>query len=642
MAAFRSMPSLSAVTNLSVVTILSLTACGDPSGPLPQDGSPVLEGGILQVQGDAGPNEIRITHSASGVDVERDGEVARFTERVVAVEVSSGEGSDIVRYEQTVVADVALTIDTGAGDDDVLVSFAPAGPGTESTVPIVVRTGPGSDRLDFRWDGSAAPSLNPHLTLEAQSESLTPEQEDEVLVAFEGGEPARPIVIGGLWNGRGPEGSTAGGDSRSLSLEFDFGAERADVSIAITGGDGPDEVELEADYSGVTLQQGRITLDADLNEGDNSLGKYVITSAKHTDVDIDVVAGHGNNVLDLETVLGGDGAKVYQVEVGDGDNETTIRFGDGARGRRPTTGQRNVTATYRSGSGANAVDVESEIVEPLASELVLDYGSGQGTTTGRYKVKFPWDRAEERGTQVVPSQVKVLLLSPNESALDLRIDVGDPELDDPDQFGVVTASGTALGETDLEFLHRLVTPAGATEVEDEWELRVGGLATTADASLGVQVPPGLERLVYLQDAVEVAGGANMKVALQGGAADDAVLAHMIGVTGGGHFDLLADGGAGDDLLAVMTRDLDGAGGAEMAFTLSGGDGTDVLGLARPAGIEPGTPFVHVVAGGAGSDACFTSQDVAATECERLEAIGEELLTLLESEFGAELAEVWKP
>ncbi|MFW6201646.1 MAG: hypothetical protein ACOC8B_03650, partial [Gemmatimonadota bacterium] len=174
-----------------------------------------------------------------------------------------------------------------------------------------------------------------------------------------------------------------------------------------------------------------------------------------------------------------------------------------------------------------------------------------------------------------------------------------------------------------------------------WELRVDGFATADDASLTVDVPPGLERLVYLQDALEVAEGATMNVALRGGEGHDAVLAHLVGIAGAGRYEFLADGDAGDDLLAVLTRDLDIADGAVMTFDLLGGADDDVLGLRTPAEVAPRQSITHALTGGTGTDACFTAQDVAVTACERFEPVGDELLSRIETTFGEALADVWR-
>ncbi len=626
---------------LLAAAILAAAACGDPTDPAPLGGNAVLRSGVLSVQGDDGPNTIVILFSTAGVDVERDGESARFTDPVTAIQVSAGAGGDVVRYDQTVVADVALTVDSGDGDDRVEAAFAPAGSGTAMTVVADLRVGAGADRLDFRWDGSAVPTLNPWIRLTGETQGgvqAVPEVDDEVLVTFEHGDPDRPVVIGMVWNAGGTSEPPAGADTRRLDLELDFRAGTADAAIAIAGGFGRDSTDLSADYSGVLLQQGRVSVDADLGEGGNHVSTHIFTSRAHTYVDVRIAAGAGNDVVELEDVLGGDGERSYAIELGDGDNQTAIGFGDGIRGARPSTGTRNVTGSYRSGAGTSSVILDSEIVEPLVSDFTIDYGPGQGDTYGRYKVKLPWEPASSPGTQPAPSQIKVVVLSPMGSALDLRADVGDPDVDDPAAFGVVTATGSQVRETDFQFIQRLAQDAASGAIEQEWEVAAAGLATAGSGAIGVDAP-GLERLVYLQDAVQLPQGASLDVALAGGDGT-AILAHLIGITGPGRYDFLADGGAGGELLAVLTRDLDAAGGAGMAFNLAGGDGDDVLGLDRPA-ITPGTPIAHTAAGGTGTDACFMPQEVAVTGCERLEPIGQELLGLIETTFGATLADVWR-
>ena len=622
--------------------LVALAGCNDaPSAPEPPfGGDVVLRNGVLLIGGTESSNQFRVTYSSDGVRVERDGEPADFGDPIRAIEVVTLGGDNVVRFDQTVVADLELSIVAGDGDDELLLSFAPTGPGDEMALDVDVDTGSGSNRLDLAWDGTAVPALVSYTKFVANGTPLRAEQGDEVLVSFEGGDANQPYVIGGLYNGKGSTNAPTGGDPRTFDLEVDFTQGKADVTLLVAGGVGPDDLDLEVDYSGVTQQQGRITLDADLSEGDNHVGQYILTSATHTALETSILAGDGDNVLDLENVLGGDGEQTFTVELGDGDNATSVRFGDGARGARPTTGARNVTATYRSGVGANAVEIDSDVVEPLASDLTIDFGGGQSSATGRYKLKFPWDRDGSPGSQTVPSQVKVLLLSPMESALDLTIDVGDPEEDGPEAFGAVVVQGTAMRQTDLDFIHRLATPTGAAP-DQEWELHVAGLETAGDASLSVQGAPGLERLIYLQDAVEVGTGAALKVALQGSDGPDAMLAHLLGVSGAGRLDFLADGGGGGDILAALTRDLDASGGAEMTFDLLGGDGDDMLGLGAPAGLARDGPIRHAIAAGTGSDACFTPQTVPATDCDRREEIGEELLKLLETLFGVERVEVWR-
>lgn len=625
---------------LVAAAFLMASACDDPAEPPPLGGNAVLVDGVLTVRADEAGSEIVVVHSGSGVDVERDGEAARFTGPVTVLEVAGGPGPDVVRYRQTVVADLSLTIGAGEGDDAVAVSFAPTGPGSGMTVVAELWAGAGSDSVDVRWDGSAVPSLNPWIRLTAGTRgAAVPEVEDEVRIAFEHGDPDRPVVLGMAWNAGAPAGAvdpaTAAGTSQ-LALDLDFRDGRADTDIDAIGDFRPTTFEAHADYTGVQLQQGRVSVDADMGEGDNRVGTTIVTSAAHTVVDSRVTAGDGSNVVEIEDILGGDGERTYAIELGDGDNESFIHFGDGARGRRASPGTRRVDVGYRSGAGTNGVVVTSEVVEPLVSDVTLDYGLGQGDTRARYAVEVPWDRSGGAGGTGADWAARLAVTSPGGGDVDLRIDVGDPDVDDPATFGVVTASGSQVNESDLAFLHRLAENANGA-VEDAWEVRLDGLAAADSVRLAIDAPTALERLVYLQDSVAVADGAAVEVALSGASS---TLAHLVGIAGAGRYDFGADGEAAG-LRAVLTRDLVPTG-AGFGFTLAGGGSSDVLGLDRP-GTASGSnfPITHTMAGGAGTDSCYAPQDVAVTGCEQLDPIGEPLIGQIEAVFGTALADLWR-
>lgn len=531
-----------------LAALFGLGACGDPADPVPtdrMDGSVVLRNGVLTVSGDASPNDIRVAYSPQGVAVDIDGRTTEFSDSVGLIEITAGPGNDVVRFTQTALDELELSIAAGGGDDQVVLLLEPAGETDAATFAATLATGSGSDVLD-----------------------------------------------------------------------------------------------LHADYSGITAQQGRVALDADLGEGDNQASTWIRTLQAPTSVDASVRAGDGNNVLDLENVLGGDGDHAFALDVGDGDNRASIRFGDGQRGARPASGQRNVTATYRSGTGRNGVDIHSDIVEPLNSSVTLDYGGGAGTTTGRYKVRFPWDTQDPPEAGAQPTRAKVVVLSPSESALDLAIDVGDPDVDDPASFGTVTVQAAAVQQTDFDFIHERATTTGVTG-ERAWTLGLANTRVTGDAEIVVDAPPGLERIVYLQDVLEVAAGASLGVALQGDAGSDALLAHLLGLSASGRYELVAGGGTGNDLLALLTRNLVTTGAGTMTFDVTGGDGDDVLGLDAPAGLDPAGPILHGLAAGAGTDACFGPQEVPATGCERLEPVGQELLSRIETTFGTDLVQPWR-
>ena len=106
---------------------------------------------------------------------------------------------------------------------------------------------------------------------------LIPDPDDEVLVAFEAGDPRRPYAIGGLWNGRDapPEQMDSGGRNdlktiksrNGVTVTLDDAQGQEKLTLTTPGGqelrltDGPGVVEI-ADSNGnsVTLDSSGITL----------------------------------------------------------------------------------------------------------------------------------------------------------------------------------------------------------------------------------------------------------------------------------------------------------------------------------------------------------------------------------------------
>lgn len=106
---------------------------------------------------------------------------------------------------------------------------------------------------------------------------LIPEPGDEVLLAFAGGEPSQPVVIGSLWNGARmpPEDMTPGNDVRAvhsrngiiIRMTDTRGTEALELTTpggqTITLRDGPGSVEIaDANGNDVTLDSAGITVNA--------------------------------------------------------------------------------------------------------------------------------------------------------------------------------------------------------------------------------------------------------------------------------------------------------------------------------------------------------------------------------------------
>ena len=85
-----------------------------------------------------------------------------------------------------------------------------------------------------------------------------PDPGDEVLVVFEGGDPARPCIVGGLWNGRDTPPEQA--DARNTRKVI---RSRNGVQITIEDRDGQERIRLETPGGcAVTLQDGPGTIEA--------------------------------------------------------------------------------------------------------------------------------------------------------------------------------------------------------------------------------------------------------------------------------------------------------------------------------------------------------------------------------------------
>jgi uncharacterized protein involved in type VI secretion and phage assembly len=111
---------------------------------------------------------------------------------------------------------------------------------------------------------------------------FVPEVDDEVLVAFEAGDPNRPFVVGALWNGQDspPETMTANNDIRAIHsrngviLTFDDtdGSERLRLETPggqiVTLADGPGTITIEdANGNTVTLDSGGVTVQCSAKVG---------------------------------------------------------------------------------------------------------------------------------------------------------------------------------------------------------------------------------------------------------------------------------------------------------------------------------------------------------------------------------------
>ncbi len=113
---------------------------------------------------------------------------------------------------------------------------------------------------------------------------LVPDVDDEVLVAFEGGDPRRPYVVGGLWNGSDspPESMDGGGNNYKKVIRS-----RNGVKITLDDQDGQEKFIVETPGGQkVTLQDGPGSVELVDRNGNSikmeSSGITVTSSAKVT------------------------------------------------------------------------------------------------------------------------------------------------------------------------------------------------------------------------------------------------------------------------------------------------------------------------------------------------------------------------
>jgi uncharacterized protein involved in type VI secretion and phage assembly len=111
-----------------------------------------------------------------------------------------------------------------------------------------------------------------------------PDTDDEVLVCFESGDPRRPYVLGGLWNGSDspPESMDGGGNNYKKVI-----VSRNGVKVTLDDQDGQEKLELETPGGQkLTLQDGPGSVTLEDSNGNSikleSAGVTVTSSAKVT------------------------------------------------------------------------------------------------------------------------------------------------------------------------------------------------------------------------------------------------------------------------------------------------------------------------------------------------------------------------
>ena len=151
--------------------------------------------------------------------------------------------------------------------------------------------GQGRVKVSLPWvpdtDGGSYEAWARLSTLMAGSNRGTwfiPDKDDEVVVAFEGGDPRRPYVLGGLWNGSDspPESMDGGGNNYKKEI-----VSRNGVKITLDDTDGQEQLKIETPGGcDVTLKDGPGSVTIEDSNGNSikleSAGVTVTASAKVT------------------------------------------------------------------------------------------------------------------------------------------------------------------------------------------------------------------------------------------------------------------------------------------------------------------------------------------------------------------------
>jgi uncharacterized protein involved in type VI secretion and phage assembly len=141
-----------------------------------------------------------------------------------------------------------------------------------------------------------------------------PDIEDEVLVAFETGDPTRPYVVGEPWSDQTPppDYDDPGNDIRSIvtagghEIEFDDSDGEETITIE-TGGGRRIELDDEPGSEGIRIEDGKNTIEIDGANGEVAIEAEETLSLSAPTVEVD--AGSEANVSSKGTIDIGSNAR---------------------------------------------------------------------------------------------------------------------------------------------------------------------------------------------------------------------------------------------------------------------------------------------------------------------------------------------
>lgn len=145
---------------------------------------------------------------------------------------------------------------------------------------------------------------------------FVPDPDDEVLVAFQGGHPCHPFVLGMLWNGsdKPPQSMDGGGNNEKkvlrsrngVKITLDDASGRESLTLETPGGqslkmhDGPGGIEIQdSNGNSIKLQSSGITIDSSAKVTVNA--SQVAVSASM--VTVDSAMSKFSGVVQADTVI---------------------------------------------------------------------------------------------------------------------------------------------------------------------------------------------------------------------------------------------------------------------------------------------------------------------------------------------------
>lgn len=558
--------------------------------------------------------------------------------------VDTRGGGDQVLMDNTtgLLSGIDWNISTGAGDD-VFQYLRAKGGSASGPIEVNVDSGAGDDRL-----GIAIDALFEELSLQADAGS----GDDAVLLSVfvpkppEQADPCTPVTLDlNLRLGDGNDVLNGFFESAILPMA---------LRLQVAGEDGDDDISHA--YKHVPLDE--LVCTEPISHAvalDGGLGDDVIEAAVKTAGDVmgRMIGGTGDDVLAIRSAVTG-GSQHWQIDAGEGDNETQLLFGDGTQGQMPPQGTR-IEADYRSGNENDRLT--AHYAGPLEVEFNLLADTGGGDDVVDVTIDPHGLREHPDPPPPVTLAIHSAFARTGDGADTVALDVAFPDAFSSivADFGIDTGAGDdSLGirlASAADFLDLgVAADTGGGADTATFEIAAPSDQSTIVAEYAIDTRAGDDRLAFLYNSAAAASSLNLQastgddddtidVQIQAGGPapgpnnPGAVFLAAVAIDLGDGHDLLAFklasaapldvtarliGGAGSDRIAARC-DLSGQGVGSLAVAVEGGDGDDELELAV-LGADALDKLFALLDGGDGFDIGRATLDVLVKEIEQFTPI----------------------